>query len=362
MKAQGFNPPASSYSEVANYTYSSFWQLTDTGFVSTNLNTLNLPYTYRIDFYSNGLLKGSSHTASSVYLSTSPKDNKVNLSWKELVPWTNYNYFIYKETIPNSSVFVLLDSTINTTYIDTGLVNGQTYCYKIISVGQYSDVALPRPLFNSSEIKCETPIDRIPPCQPTFSVVGDCDNLINTLSWTNPNLYCTDDAAKYNVYFARTKEDSLALIYSTPDLTTTTYTHTDFYDGVPSIAGCYAVTTIDSVGNESVIVTKICVDNCPIYELPNVFTPNEDQRNDYFTPLVPYRYVKNIEMKIYDRWGLLMFQTSNPHIWWNGLNEYTNLPCTEGTYYYVCTVNEIRVDGIKPLVLKGFIQLIRNNK
>ncbi|MCE3279895.1 MAG: hypothetical protein K0S44_2086, partial [Bacteroidetes bacterium] len=30
----------------------------------------------------------------------------------------------------------------------------------------------------------------------------------------------------------------------------------------------------------------------------------------------------------------------------------------DGTYFYLCTVNEIRVQGITPRVLKGFIQLI----
>lgn len=358
MRAQGFNPSAASYTQDSAYSYSSYWQLTDTGFVSTNLNTQNFPYTYRVDFYSNGLLKGSTHTASSVFLSTSPTDNKVNLSWQEFVPWINYKYYIYKETSPG--IFTQIDSTTAKTYVDTGLVNGVTYCYKIVSVGQYSDVALPRPLYNTSEIKCETPIDRIPPCQPTFTVSGDCDLMQNTLSWINPNTYCSDDATKYNIYFARTKDESLQLLYSSTDLNTTTYIHTDNYDGIPSVAGCYAVTAVDSVGNESPVVTKICVDNCPIYELPNVFTPNGDNYNDFFIPLLPYRFVKDIDIKIYDRWGLLMFETIDPYIMWDGGNSETKKPCTDGTYYYVCTVNEIRVEGITPRVLKGFIQLIQS--
>jgi len=359
MKAQGFNPSASAYTQVSAYSYSSYSQLTDTGFVSTNLNTQNFPYTYRVDFYSNGLLKGSTHTASSVYLSTTPTDNKVNLSWEEQVPWVNYKYYIYKETFPTSTIYSILDSTTAKTYVDTGLVNGVTYCYKIVSVGQYSDVAIPRPLRNSSEIKCETPIDQIPPCQPVFNVLGDCDLMQNTLSWTDPNTYCSDDATKYNIYFARTKDEKLKLIHSSTDMNTTSYTHVDDYDGVPSIAGCYAVTAVDSVGNESPVQTKICVDNCPVYELPNVFTPNGDNKNDYFIPLEPYRYVKDIDIKIYDRWGLLMFETTDPYIWWDGGNTETKKPCPDGTYYYVCTVNEIRVDGIQPRVLKGFIQLIQ---
>jgi len=345
------------FSPVATYTYPAYWQLTDTGFVSTGLNTQDKAFTYRVDFYSNGIFKGSTHTASSVFLSSSPSDNKVTLTWNELVPWINDEYFIYKEMPSGSSTFVLIDSTTLKTYVDTGLVNGANYCYKVQSRGQYSDTALPRPLYNTSQIKCETPIDQVPPCQPAFTVSPDCGLLQNVLSWTNPNTYCSDDAVRYNIYFARTTEEDLMLLTTITDINTTSFTHLDNYEGVPSIAGCYAVTAVDSFGNESPIVTKICVDNCPVYELPNVFTPNGDEVNDLFTAL-PYRYVKDVDIKIYDRWGLLMFETTDPDVRWDGTSKDSKMQCTDGTYFYLCTVNEIRVEGIKPRVLKGFIQLI----
>ncbi len=129
--------------------------------------------------------------------------------------------------------------------------------------------------------------------------------------------------------------------------------------GVASVAGCYAVTAVDSFGNESPIITKVCVDNCPVYELPNVFTPNGDNVNDWFIPL-PYQFVKDIDIKIYDRWGVLMFTTKNPDVLWDGKNADTKMICSDGTYYYVCVVNEIRVEGIMPRILKGFVQLIND--
>jgi gliding motility-associated-like protein len=341
----------------ASYTYPAYWQLTDTGFVTTGLNTETVAHTYRVDFYSNGIFKGSTHTASSVFLSSTPSDNKVTLTWKEFVPWMNYKYFIYKETSPGSTVFNLLDSTTALTYLDTGLVNGATYCYKVQSKGEYSDPALPRPLWNMSQVKCETPIDQVPPCQPNFSVNPDCGIMQNVLSWTNPNTYCSNDAVQYIIYFARTTEDQLLPVATISDINTTSYTHMDNYEGVPSIAGCYAVTAVDSFGNESPIVNTVCVDNCPVYELPNVFTPNGDDINDLFIPL-PYRYVKDVDIKIYDRWGLVMFETTDPDVRWDGKNKDTKKQCPDGVYFYLCTVNEIRVQGITPRVLKGFIQLI----
>ncbi len=357
MQAAGFNPAAAAYSQVASYTQPAFYLLTDTSFIDTGIDTQDSAYTYRVDFYSHGLLKGSTSTASSVYLKTVPLDKKINLSWQEFVPWTNYRYDIYRASPSGTSAFLKIDTSITQSYIDTGLVNGVNYCYKILSVGRYSDTALPRPLYNSSEKKCDKPVDLVPPCQPTFTVANDCNLFQNTISWINPNTYCCHDAVQYNIYFSPTADGALQVIYSSTNMNTTTFIHQYLFEGVPSVAGCYAVTATDSAGNESPVVTKTCVDNCPVYDLPNVFTPNGDGMNDYFIPL-PYRYVKDIDIKIYDRWGLLMFETSNPAILWDGRSKSTKQVCSDGVYFYTCIVNEIRVEGIKPRVIKGFIQLI----
>jgi len=150
----------------------------------------------------------------------------------------------------------------------------------------------------------------------------------------------------------------MQIIHTSTDMNITSFVHTFSYEGVPSVAGCYAVTAVDTFANESIIVNKICVDNCPNYELPNVFTPNGDNINDFFIPL-PYKFVKDIEIKIYDRWGLLMFETTDADILWDGTNKQTKAMCSDGVYYYVCKVNEIRVEGIVPRTLKGFVQLIK---
>lgn len=361
MQAQGI-AGALTFNEIASYTYSTYSQLTDTGFVSENINTEANAYTYRVDFYSRNTLHGATHTASSIYLTTTPSDNKVALSWKEEVPWFNSLYYIYKENNTGSGNYTLIDSSKSQSYLDTNLVNGKQYCYKIISRGHYSDTLLPRPLYNTSQLKCEIPLDDTKPCQPDLTVTANCDIPKNILSWVNPISNCNDDAVKYNIYFAPTKQDSLLLLYSTTDINLHSYTHIYDYDGIPSVAGCYAITAVDSFANESLITVKKCVDNCPYYKLPNVFTPNGDNQNDFFTPLPGYRYIKDIDIKIYDRWGLLMFQTTDPNIKWNGLNMYNKRPCPSGTYYYVCTVNQILLEGITPLYFKGFIQLITENR
>jgi hypothetical protein len=63
-------------------------------------------------------------------------------------------------------------------------------------------------------------------------------------------------------------------------------------------------------------------------------------------------------MFIYDRWGNLVYETTNPKIAWDGNNIKTKKDCDDGVFYYVCTVKEIRLTGIVNRVLKGFIMKI----
>ena len=326
-------------------------QVTDTTFTHTGINTNDLPHTYKIDFYANGIFVGSAQRASSVFLNLLPGDNKIKLTWTQQVPWVNYKFRIWRK-LPSASVFVLIDSTSLLTYTDLNLVNRANYCYKVEALGQYSDPSILRPLINFSQEACAKPIDLIPPCAPKLEIVSNCQIPSLLLQWNNPNHSCADDVVKYNIYISETDVSDLILKDSIKIVSDTIIA----FDNLTSIAGCYAITAVDSFGNESVQSEKICIDNCPEYELPNVITINGDGVNDFFKP-IKNKFVKDIDIKIYNRWGTLVFETSDPKILWNGTVIQTKMLCSEGTYFYVCKVNEIKVGGIKERYLKGFIQV-----
>ncbi|NQX97137.1 MAG: gliding motility-associated C-terminal domain-containing protein, partial [Flavobacteriales bacterium] len=100
--------------------------------------------------------------------------------------------------------------------------------------------------------------------------------------------------------------------------------------------------------------------DCFVYRLPNVFSPDNDGRNDVFIPF-PYRFVESVEMQIFNRWGNLVFHTIDPDILWKGINQENDKECSDGTYFYTCMVNEFCLDGIQPRILKGFITLMRGS-
>ncbi|HYW94231.1 MAG TPA: gliding motility-associated C-terminal domain-containing protein, partial [Bacteroidales bacterium] len=120
--------------------------------------------------------------------------------------------------------------------------------------------------------------------------------------------------------------------------------------------GCYYVTAIDSFNNESMPSVKICVDECIKYEIPNVFSPNGDGVNDVLKPY-EYRDVNKIDMKIFNRWGQMIYETQDPNINWDGKIMGTDKLASPGVYYYICDVYEKRITGIEIRNLVGFIHL-----
>lgn len=65
--------------------------------------------------------------------------------------------------------------------------------------------------------------------------------------------------------------------------------------------------------------------------VPNAFTPNGDGLNDYFA--TPWFGVKEFHIMIFDRWGMLIYESFNPDFQWTGF--YKDKEVQEGVYTYV---------------------------
>jgi gliding motility-associated-like protein len=215
---------------------------------------------------------------------------------------------------------------------------------------------LPDPLLNFSQEKCSVPVDNVPPCPPTLSVSTNCEQVENQLNWTDPDPECAPDVRTYNIWYAALADADFTLLASQGPATNTSYLHID----LSGIAGCYMISAVDSSGNESDYSNKVCIDidTCPTYHLPNVFTPNNDLTNDLFRPF-PYTSVERIDLKIFNRWGTVVFETNDPEINWDGKNMQSHADCSEGVYFYVCDVYEYRLNGLSKRLLTGPLHLLR---
>lgn len=98
----------------------------------------------------------------------------------------------------------------------------------------------------------------------------------------------------------------------------------------------------------------------PMYELPNVFTPNADGYNDVFMPMrITPELITKVKMHIFNRWGRPVYDTDDIFINWNGCVGGSGQPCSQGTYFYVCDVEMITPEGPVAKRLQGSIMIVR---
>lgn len=328
----------------------------DTTFTHADINTEDTRFVYQLELIENNLgaetILSTSKTFSSIFAAAQSADRRVILNWNYSTPWTNDTFIVFRE---QNLIFEPIDTVFTPSFEDDGLTNGTNYCYKILAIGKYASTNNTDSILNFSQEVCAVPEDLIPPCVSKITDSSNCIDVWNTFRWQTDTLACNGDLATISVYYKRNITDNYILLYTTNNpFVDTSFIHT----GLQEVAGCYAFTATDSVGNESALTNEVCFDNCPVYELPNIFTPNGDNFNELVQPF-PYQYIESIEITIFNRWGQQVYKTNDINVNWDGKHELTKLNCSSGVYYYVCTVNEQKLNGIEPRTINGFIHLMR---
>lgn len=378
-------------------------------FTDTGLDTEKKVYNYRvIAVAANGTPLDPSASASTVRLEADSQLNKIQLTWSATVPWSNQI-----QTIPNKHLIYrgpegatedaleLIDSVDVTAagfnYLDEGpLDNSAVYCYKIMTRGAYGNPQILEPLLNFSQMVCAQPGDSTKPCTPLAPIPDrplDCtaysSNLetcntnvfSNTIKWARPEGDCANDVSYYKIWVAASSSSEFSLL-------PVEVRDTVFVDeNLPSFARCYKIQAVDRSGNESELSEAVCFDNCPYYELPNIFTPNDDGCNDLFSAysdrnlsgesggglcsVTPpesqakcARFVDKVFVRIYNRWGKEVYSYESGgertiYVDWDG-RDADGRELSTGVYYYVADVTFDSVDPAKQnQVIKGWVHLMR---
>lgn len=86
--------------------------------------------------------------------------------------------------------------------------------------------------------------------------------------------------------------------------------------------------------------------------VPNTFTPNNDRRNDVFMPVI--RSAKNYDLKIFDRWGELLFHTYELQGGWDGT--FRGEDCKQDSYAWKMELTSM--NGQRKIIT-GQVNLIR---
>ena len=90
-------------------------------------------------------------------------------------------------------------------------------------------------------------------------------------------------------------------------------------------------------GCADTVVKAIKIQSDLAVYVPNVFTPNEDELNDIFLPII--RGIKLYELMIFDRWGVKVFSTTDLQAGWDGT--YRGEPCKQDVYVWKISLSSL---------------------
>ena len=110
------------------------------------------------------------------------------------------------------------------------------------------------------------------------------------------------------------------------------YTIDDYFTDIDS-SYCYRVVAINAADSTIQSSSNLrCFIPKPKIYFPNAFSPNDDNINETFK--YEGEFAKNINAKIYSRWGDLLYSSDEVDFEWDGKNENTGKVCPQGTYVF----------------------------
>ena len=104
------------------------------------------------------------------------------------------------------------------------------------------------------------------------------------------------------------------------------------------------------------MIKYIDVEPKVIYHLPNAFSANQDAKNDVFKGAGFLEGMTGFKMRIWNRWGELVFETSNPNEGWNGQKFNSGRDEPQGVYVCVVQFKGPRGESHE---IEGFATLLR---
>ena len=188
------------------------------------------------------------------------------------------------------------------------------------------------------------------------SLAGTTTVIVNPLPATpvatSSSLVCPGDT----LLFTSTTIAGVAYSWTGPNNFLSSAQNPYIVNATNSMSGIYSVTVTNiATGCKSASDTTTVLVDCPLpveIIIPNVFSPNNDGVNDFFT----IGNVRNNQynLQIFNRWGKLIWENENNFTGWDGKIK-GGTPAADGTYYFVLVFDS----PLDKYSTHGYIMLIR---
>lgn len=123
-----------------------------------------------------------------------------------------------------------------------------------------------------------------------------------------------------------------------------------------NLPGLYVAELTDQNGCrhlDSILISGCC--NSKSFYVPNAFAPNTPGLNSQFC-VFPSEYCSNYLLRVYDRWGSLLFESRSPDECWDGTHRGRPMPAS--VYVWVIEIRTAPPENKKE-ILKGDVTLIK---
>lgn len=112
------------------------------------------------------------------------------------------------------------------------------------------------------------------------------------------------------------------------------------------------VTSADLCSSTTTECIKVV--NDAVVLIPNVFTPNGDNANDFFK--ITSTGLKTLHVSIFDRWGLKLYEWEGVNGYWDGKSK-TGAAVPSGTYFFIYDYSDLKDQSTSG---KGFLSLLKD--
>ncbi len=217
----------------------------------------------------------------------------MSISWQPSLSSDAMGYKIYSTGDEGQTHLLYQNNGPDSIYDDTIAQGNAPGCYFLVAYdhcGNTSGLSNPGCIINLS---------------------GNATSLENNLAWNEYKLW--KDSVDHYVVYRNIDNDGWVSIAQT-GAEVVNYIDKDLSSHAKSF--CYRVEAVETTGkaNATSWSTEICLSQPPIIYFPSAFTPNYSfNLNDYFGP--KGAYFSNYVMKIFDRWGEMIYETNSGQPW-----------------------------------------------
>lgn len=256
-------------------------------------------------------------TAISTSIPPAPQDIHSTMNGSNAtISWTSagstINYKIYQSV--NASVYTQLIQQTGSSYSYNLPDLNSNYCYQL----DYTDL-------------CGNPSPRSLTTCPVI-LEGAISGTTITLNWNTYTGYNNTGVQSYAVQ--KIDQNGTVLSETNVGLSTTFSETVNLND--PYINYRIRVFPTNAAFTNSFSNNKLFKFEAEVF-VPDIFTPNGDNTNDYF--MVKGRYVNTYSITIYSRWGEVVYASTDMLTGWNGFNNFVYAP--EGAYTYKIVATDI---------------------